>query len=60
MEFDQNKRFLVGYGGEYLYIYNLKDMIGTMYELNPRLHKKILHMNFKSSSTAKYCCYVAC
>jgi len=43
-----------------IYIFNLKERVGNMFKINPRLYSKILHVNFNSSSPSKYCCYVAC
>ena len=61
IKFDINKRYLVGYGGNKVFILNLKTKNHEIFENNNRLFSKICDLNLvsKSDENRDYVCYIA-
>ena len=60
LEFDQNKRFFIGFGKQSIFILNIKSGIGKVLLINTRLYKELWDLSFASESDEKYQCYIAC
>ena len=60
IEFDQNKRFLIAYGGTKLFVLNIETKKGRIYPVSSRIYDQVSHVSFKSESANAYECIVAC
>jgi hypothetical protein len=61
ISFDRNKRFLVGYGNNKIFVLNFKNpQNSVIYQNNERQYEKICHLQFISQSYTQYKCYVSC
>ena len=59
--FDANKRFLIGYGDNKIFVMNLKNPAqSVIYQNNDRIYEKICDVYFESTSIGQYKCYVSC
>lgn len=60
IKFDNNKRYLIGYGDTKVMILNLATQACTIHENNARLYKRICDVVFVSEDDSSYQCYIAC
>lgn len=62
MKFDVNKRYLVGWGDNKVFILNLASKEHRIIQNNARLYSKICDLNFRSFSDDDndYSCYMSC
>ena len=60
LEFDQNKRFFIGFGNYCIFILNMQSRAGKVVLINTRLYKELKDVSFASESDEKYQCYIAC
>ena len=60
VKFDQNNRFLVGYGPRQIIILNIEKNTSHQYEINSTMYERIFDMNLCSSSNENYECFIAC
>lgn len=59
--FDTNKRFLIGYGNNKIFMMNLKNPAqSVIYQNNDRIYQEICDINFESSSNTSYKCILSC
>ena len=59
--FDTNKRFLIGYGNNKIFVLDIKNPAqSVIYQNNDRVYEKICHLQFISTSNVQYKCYVSC
>lgn len=47
-EFDINKRFFIGYGGQSVFLLNFDTKLGKVYQINTRIYQEVRDVSFAS------------
>lgn len=58
--FDQEIRFIIGYGKTKFIIYNIKKSESKIYQIDKLKYEQIYDMGFNSSSDEDFKCVIAC